>query len=281
MIIDAHANFSSKQELSALEREAAREYFLTTGIEVTRHGSVEDLLRGMKRYGVLRAVLAPLATSTSLREAERLNNLLARAARESRAIIPFASVNPKCEGAAEELDRAIVELRLRGVKLSPNLQDFTLARDEVWSLFETIEQLRIPVLLCPGFASSVERGNFSPEEANELIASFPRVTFIFAHLAKHRRREATPGVIPEPNVYLETSHAPAEVILRAMEIFGVDKLLFGSDFRYNFYPGYEIEKIASLPVAEEEKRKILYENAARLFGIEEKRGLLSSLLGRR
>ncbi|NOZ58160.1 MAG: amidohydrolase [Euryarchaeota archaeon] len=280
MIIDAHANFSSGEELSALEREAAREYFLTTGIEVTRHGSIEDLLEGMKSHGVSKAVLAPLVTSTSPGEAERLNNLVAKAARESRAIIPFASVNPGCEGAAEELDRAVAELRLRGVKLSPNEQNFTLAQDEVWSLFETIEQLRIPVLLSPGF-TAVERDNFSPEEANELIVSFPRVTFIFAHLARCRRGEATPSVIPEPNVYLETSHAAPEEILRAMEIFGSDRVLFGSDFRYNFYPGYEVEKITSLPVAEGEKRKMLYENAARLFSVEEGGGLLSSLLGRR
>ena len=281
MIIDAHANFSSGEELSALEREAAREYFLTTGIEVTRHGSVEDLLEGMKRHGVLRAVLAPLATSTSPSEAERLNNLVAKAARESRAIVPFASVNPGSEGAADELDRAVTELRLCGVKLSPNEQNFTLAQDEVWSLFETIEQLRIPVLLSPGFTAGVERDNFSPEEANELIVSFPRVTFIFAHMARHRRRDSAPSVIPEPNVYLETSHAAPEGILRAIEIFGASKLLFGTDFRYNFYPSYEIEKIASLPVAEGEKRKILYENAARLFNVEESRGLLSSILGRR
>ncbi|WP_457555377.1 amidohydrolase family protein [Candidatus Pyrohabitans sp.] len=277
MIIDAHANFSSREQLSALEREAAREYFLTTGIEVTRHGSVEDLLEGMKRHGVAKAVLAPLAASTLLSEAERLNNLVARAGRESRAIIPFASVNPRCEGAVEELHRAIAELRLRGVKLSPDGQGFSLAQDEVWMLFEAVEQLRIPVLLCPGSGADVERNNFSPDEANELVTSFPRVNFIFAHMARHRRRDSSPSVIPEPNVYLETSHAPAEVILRAIETFGVEKILFGSDFRYNFYPGYEIEKVASLPISEEEKHRIFCKNAAKLFGAERNRGLLSLL----
>ncbi len=275
MIIDAHANFSSREQLSALEREAAREYFLTTGIEVTRHGSVEDLLEGMKRQGVAKAVLAPLAASTLLSEAERLNNLVARAGRESGAIIPFASVNPRCEGAVEELHRAIAELRLRGVKLSPDGQGFSLAQDEVWMLFEAVEQLRIPVLLCPGSGADVERNNFSPDEANELITSFPRVTFVFAHMARHR--DSSPSVIPEPNVYLETSHAPAEVILRAIETFGVEKILFGSDFRYNFYPVYEIEKVASLPISEEEKHRIFCKNAAKLFGADRNRGLLSLL----
>ena len=280
MIIDAHAHFSTQKKLSAIEREAAREYLLATGIEVTRYGTVDDLLEGMRRHGIARAVLLPLATSTSLREAERLNNLVAKAAREHRELIPFASVNPLCERAAEELDRAIAELHLRGVKLNPNLQDFTFAQDEVWALFETIEQLRIPVLIHSGFSAGVGRNNFSPDEANELIASFPRVNFICAHMGRHRRRDDAPSVMPEPNVYLETSHAPAEVVLGAVETFGAGRILFGSDFRYNFYPGNEIEKIISLPISEGEKRKILYENAARLFGIEENRGLLSSLLER-
>jgi hypothetical protein len=281
MIIDAHTHFSTAKELSALEREAAREYLLATGIEVSRYGSVEELFEAMKKHGIAKAVLMPLATSTSLRETEKLNNLVAKAARESEAIIPFASVNPNCEDAVEELDRAVAELRLRGVKLNPNLQGFTLDQDEVWTLFEAIEQLRVPAFIHSGFTVGMEKNNFSPEEANELIASFPRVIFIFAHMARHKSREDAPRVIPEPNVYLETSHAPAEVILKAIETFGVDKLLFGSDFKYNFYPSYEIEKIASLPISEEEKRSISYANAARLFGVEKKNGLLSSLLRKR
>ncbi|WP_456475261.1 amidohydrolase family protein [Candidatus Pyrohabitans sp.] len=280
MIIDSHAHFTPEGKLSRLEREAAGEYLLATGLKVTRYGSVEDLLKEMGKHGITRAVLMPVAASTSLREAERLNNLVAKAARGNSALIPFASVNPRCEGAVEELDRAVAELGLRGVKLNANLQDFTFGDDEVWTLFEAVEHLRIPVFIHSGFTVGMEKNNFSPEEVNELISSFPRVTFIFAHMGRHRSREDLPSVMPEPNVYLETSHAPGEVILRAIEISGADRIIFGSDFRYNFYPGYEIEKLTALPLNEEERHRIFYANAARLFGIG-KKGFLPSLLRRR
>jgi predicted TIM-barrel fold metal-dependent hydrolase len=79
--------------------------------------------------------------------------------------------------------------------------------------------------------------------------------------------------ITQENVYFETSHAPPEIILEVISACGADKIIFGSDFKYDFYPVDEVEKIKDLPVSDMEKEKILYKNIAKVLGIRvEKEG---------
>jgi predicted TIM-barrel fold metal-dependent hydrolase len=95
-----------------------------------------------------------------------------------------------------------------------------------------------------------------------------------------------------PNVYLETSSAPFEVIERAVSdpAIGPEKLLFGSDslapytyyqYRGESYPSYgktppgfytdhhkyDLANIERLTIPDREKEMILGGNAARILGL--------------
>ncbi len=268
MIIDAHAHVQpTKEPLPKKYEKAALAYKLETGVDVTHFGTANDLLEGMKKNSIERACLFPVATSTNAAQTQKLNNFISALMLEHSSLDGFASVNPNAKNASEELDRAVRELKLRGLKLDPNLQRFHFSDDELWRLLETAKNLKVPVAVHSGFSQGVRETYFDPEEANEMVLSFPRLTFIFTHMGRYKSKGDSPVVYPEPNVFYDTSHAPVQVIQKAVEAYGADKIIFGSDFKYNFYPEYELKKILELHISPRDKEKILGENMAKILGI--------------
>ena len=73
------------------------------------------------------------------------------------------------------------------------------------------------------------------------------------------------------NFYVDSSSSLYELpIDRATEIirtYGVEKVLFGSDFPV-FAPDIELERFMALPLTDDEKRMILSENVLKLYNIK-------------
>ena len=72
------------------------------------------------------------------------------------------------------------------------------------------------------------------------------------------------------NCYMDLSSVmafiPPEQVLAYIRLYGADRLLFGSDFPM-FHPVQEWEAFMKLPLTDDEREKILYRNAAHVFGI--------------
>lgn len=73
------------------------------------------------------------------------------------------------------------------------------------------------------------------------------------------------------NVYIDTSSSlftvSPEQARKSIEHFGIDHTLFGTDFPM-WNPKEELERFFALGYGEEDNRKMLYENFARLFHLE-------------
>ena len=80
--------------------------------------------------------------SNRSREVNEFVSAFAKACGEK--VIGFASVDPNSPTAVPDLERAVKELGLRGLKLSPIYQDFEPDSPEVYPLYETIQELSIP-----------------------------------------------------------------------------------------------------------------------------------------
>jgi predicted TIM-barrel fold metal-dependent hydrolase len=270
MIIDAHAHvFPEPVPIPEEFIEAASGYLLRTGIEVTHFGTPEDLLKGVKGLKIAKACLLPIAVAFN--PETKLNNFISTTMRENPEMEGFASVNPNSPSAGEELERAVLDLGLRGLVLDPNNQKFKFSDDSLWYLLEKVKELEVPVAVHSDYSPETEALFFDPEEVNETIISFPDVTFIFPHMGRHRGKEDSPSIYPEENVLYDTSHSSASIVEEAVEGLGAEKIVYGSDFKYNFYPHYEIDKIQNLRVSKEEKEKILGENMARILKLPTKK----------
>jgi uncharacterized protein len=72
--------------------------------------------------------------------------------------VGFASVDPNDAGAADELERSITKLGLRGLKLSPVYQGFDPWSPSAWRLYEMADACKVPVMFHMG-------GAYDPEAA--------------------------------------------------------------------------------------------------------------------
>ena len=167
------------------------------------------------------------------------NEFVARQVAESDGrAVGFACVDPQSDGAAAEFGRAVTELGLRGLKLSPVYQGFDPRAEKAWLLYELADRLGVPVMFHVGGAAppsaTLEHG--SPLLLDPVARAFPRLKIIVAHLGQPQMSETVMLLRKQPNVFADLSarfHRPWQLyngLVLAMEYGVWDKLLFGSDF---------------------------------------------------
>ncbi len=252
-MIDFHAHISAKPKpIPKRYADSVRSYM---GMDVTHYATAEELVEELQKNSVERACILPVASVSPQRTAKM--NDLTRATTINHPILEgFASVNPNSPDAEEEVDRALKENGLRGLVVDPK-QEFNFNGSNFWRVLEAAKKHASAVFVHREYMSADEF--FDVDSINDTVTCFPRLKFVFPLYESK-------GILPEPNVYLWTAHARADEIERALERFGPEKMLFGSDFRYNFYPSYEIATIMELSIGEAEKEMILGGNAAKILG---------------
>jgi predicted TIM-barrel fold metal-dependent hydrolase len=107
---------------------------------------LETFLLELDVAGLERAVVLPIDASTTKGCRIYSNAQIAELCRMSERFIGFASVDPHNPSAAEDLDHAVKELGLRGLKLSPSTQEFyPNDAERAYPLYERAQRLGIPV----------------------------------------------------------------------------------------------------------------------------------------
>jgi uncharacterized protein len=241
---------------------------------------LETFFLQMDVAGIAKAVLLPIDCARARGDAVSSNDQVAELCRRSPRFIGFASVDPLKEGAARELEHAIRQMGLRGLKLDPALQDFRPEDKKAFAVYEVAASLKIPLLVHAGMSWAPETplaaGN--PLLFESAIRRFPRLNFVLAHFAWPWVWEASALALKYPNVYLDTSclyydsprefyqfvfskQIPTTVIERSLR----NKIVFGSN-----YPRVEIKNMVhalkTLALTEGCMARILRQNAEHLLG---------------
>ena len=100
-----------------------------------------------------------------------------------------------------------------------------------------------------------------------LVKRFPRVRWVIAH-GGGGQQGALQAARALPNVYVETCGSGLSYggIERSVKVAGADRVLFGTDMP--LLDGIQqLAKIATADISEEDKKKVLGGNAARLLGL--------------
>jgi len=109
----------------------------------------------------------------------------------------------------------------------------------------------------------------TPENTMRLLDEMaPEATFILPHLGKPNggfRQLAADGIWERPNIWTDTSMAAFHDVAAYVERYGVDRLLFGSDYPFGV-PAGQIETVRALQLDPEEEAAVLGDNIARLLG---------------
>lgn len=281
--LDIHVHTAGPEATAARGDHAAamRSYFRQTVPEISIDEQA-DYYRQRQIMAVLLAFDSETATGTP----PVTNDFVADAVRRHPDVfIGFASVDPnKGKRAEYELQRAVEELGLRGLKLHPAIQGVLLNDRRHYPLWELCQRLGIPILTHTGMSG---RGAGLPGGGgirldptrpvpyiDDLARDFPELTIIGAHPSWPWQDEMLAIAVHKSNVYIDLSgwspkYFPKSLIQYANTLLQ-DKVLFGSDFPLITADRW-LEDFAAAPFKDEVRPKILYQNAVRLLGLDPQR----------
>jgi predicted TIM-barrel fold metal-dependent hydrolase len=230
--------------------KAARETFLIGNT----FQPLETFLLELDTVGLDRAVILPIDAVSTRGTTVYSNEQIAELCAMSDRLIGFASVDPCRASAADDLEHAISDLHLRGLKLAPAMQQVFPDHPGLDPLYARAQALDIPILFHAGMSwepgSRLAYGQ--PLRFERVAADYPRLRIVLAHLAWPWVMEAVALALKYPNVYLDTSalyfdnppdflrfamtvQVPLSVFERSLR----RQLVFGSN-----YPRVEVKNMA-------------------------------------
>jgi len=243
--------------------------------------SMEEMVAYYRRIDI-KAVLLAWDAETATGLPPVTNDYVAKAVRDYPDVfIGFASVDPwKGRLAVAELERAVTELGLKGLKLHPIVQAFYLNDRRFYPLWETCSALKIPLLVhtgTTGVGAGVRGGNGLKLKyaqpipyIDDIAADFPDLTIIGAHPSWPWQEEMLAIAVHKTNVYIDLSgwspkyFSPS--LIKYTNTILQDRVLFGSDYPF-LSPERWISDFEKVGFKPEIWDKILLENAKRLLGI--------------
>lgn len=206
------------------------------------------------------------SAATNPLHVQKGNDFILGSARANECFIPFCSVHPSAEGMFEELER-IVMLGAKGIKIHPDFQRFDIDDPRMIPLYKKMAELKLVVLFHVGDENTDAS---SPRRLLNVITAVPELTVIAAHMGGYKAWDEAEEMLYGSNVYFDTSDAlmclSRERVLAQLRKHPIEKILFGSDFPL-VSPKTAFSLFDSLPLTEEQKNMIYFENAAKLFGI--------------
>ena len=238
-----------------------------------------ELLRLMDEERIERAALINYSSPEVIGFTAGVNEWVSAYVRghEDR-LVAVGSVHPReSPDAGARTAHVLGDLGIRMLKIHPPHQLFAAnayrdGDEALGRIYETAERFGRPVMIHTG--TSVfpgARNRFAdPMAADDVAIDFPKLPIILAHAGR-------PLFMPtavflarrHPNVHLDLSGIPPKKLLEdlpRLEEIG-DKCLWGTDWRS---PGIlsmrkNADEFLALPISEDAKRKILWENGAKLI----------------
>jgi predicted TIM-barrel fold metal-dependent hydrolase len=299
MVVDTHVAMSSREYESKLFLKD--KVFLTLMkhplfAEKRTSGpteTIEDYIENMENLGVEKLVVHSLGYAPeTCRELNDITSLLCQ--KYAEQIVGFATVPLSYpEQAVEELDRAVKDLGLEGLKIYPKFQGVRLDSTELKPVFCKASQLNIPILThsdlyiysYTGSPHSKIEGiddtacNTSRLFSSGLLDDLPNLKIIAAHLGGGIVFYRDFWYMKEPKyqrifdqMYFDI--APAEfyserMLKAAISMVGADRIMFGTDYSLFGLDGVKrcVEQAKSYDIPDDQKEKILRTNAIKLLNL--------------
>lgn len=196
------------------------------------------------------------------------NDFLLAKAREDAAYIPFGSFHPDMgeSAALAEIER-IAEAGVKGIKIHPDFQHLYIDAPEMLTLYRRCAALGLPILFHVGDRNT---DYSTPKRMRRVCEAVPDLKVIGAHLGGYSVWDEAREHLADSGIYVDCSEArpylSEEETQSLIRVFGVDKVLFGSDYPV-FCTDTAYRHINALSFTDGEKERIFYRNAEELLGL--------------
>jgi predicted TIM-barrel fold metal-dependent hydrolase len=270
--------------------EEVGDYLLQAGSDP----DAEMLLSEMAEAGIDKSVIFPVDFGLTLGDPEvpidEVNRLYAELGRKHPdKLIPFASVDPRRDGAADLFEKCVSEWNMKGLKLHP-CAGFYPNQKEVYPLLEIANHKKLPVIIHSGHMMVPLRSKYSQTiHLDDLGVDFPDLPIIAAHAGGsfgYKQLLSLMGIkvnimadISSWQVYVQKDYPGFCRILREfIDFTETERIFFGSDspsFRSMMSNMDWVQLVKDLPnnapegidFTEAEINLILGGNAQRILGL--------------
>lgn len=241
-------------------------------------GEVKDFLKAMDANNIDMAIVHPIVPGDdSLGYSD--NAFVGQLVKDyPDRLMGYACVVPTESSASDELKRAVETWGLKGLKLHPPLQNFSLLDPRVGKVIETCIDLDIPILIHTGpIYSKFARLAYSDSVViDDLAIRYPEAKFIIAHgnpftldpiiVAKH------------PNVYMDTTVIFSQWVSLFPQLGPAtfdfmrtdERIMFGTDANplRTFRFAQNLEPLLKMKISKESMDKLLCGNIKKLLKLD-------------
>ncbi len=222
-----------------------------------------------RKCNIAKIIISPMQAIFPFGRADVLagNASASKAVSENNELLQWVVVNPL---EKRSYDQAVeifnTNEKAVGIKIHPVAHIYDI-KEQGREIFSFASKHNLIVLTHSGDAQSL------PQDFVDLANDFPNVRLILAHLGNSPDDDRMLHVKAveasrHGNIYVDTSSAMnilPTVLENAVRRIGADKILFGTDTPLYFTPMQRI-RIEFADITQNDKQKILCENAKKLFG---------------
>ncbi|MCK4872031.1 MAG: amidohydrolase [Phycisphaerales bacterium] len=257
------------------------DFFTGTGhwpFRKLRHADIRGLMALLGSEGIDGAFVYPIS-SILAKDCMEGNREVHQAAQDHPStIIPLACVNPAFPGWEADFAECFEKMGFRGLRLFPTYHGYRLEERFFHDVVEAAEEKQIPLILSVRIEDErqhhwlVKVPPLDLEAAAGAIADFPRTTFVLSGATYPELYSARQSLEHADNWYFDIARmqgrhdnpGPVEVLVRAIDDFGAERILFGSNAPFQYIRS-SLLKVLHAPIGEDERDLILFGNAMRLL----------------
>jgi len=236
------------------------------GIEPSYDGTRAGLLASMQEAGIDAALNCPIAT-----KAEQVDAINRWAAEQNAwPVVSLGTIHPDYP----DVPAALSEVRkkgLPGIKLHPEYQLFTLDDPRMDIVWDTCRELNLLVLLHPGADIAFKPPyKTDPVTIGNLLDRWPGLTIVAAHMGSWEMWDDVATHLVGRELYFDTSFTlncmPPERLVKLARAHGAERVLYGTDAPWRPQK-QDLEEFLQLPWNDDERGRILWDNAAELLNL--------------
>jgi predicted TIM-barrel fold metal-dependent hydrolase len=255
-------NFSAA-DLKRLKTDLTLKSVTAGGMRATH--TAANLARDMDDLGIRHSVLLPIDFPWLSDNARTWREAVAGDPR----FICYGSVHPFASKAEDRLG-AQHAAGAAGIKLHPNIQIVAPEGRRSMALYDQCASLGMVVFWhCGPVGIEPPHGKWLTQvrRYEKPIRELRRCTFVLGHAGALQADEALELARRHDNVYLELSGQSLSSIKRMLDRGPTDRILFGTDWPW-YHQAIGLAKVYLATEGREDlRRKVLYDNAARLLGL--------------
>ena len=255
---------------------------------------LDDLQREMRKNRVDMALVLTSYKVTPGRPSTRASVQATRELRHVFVVAGLSYLNLTSDDLIG-LEEFLADGSVRGLKLYPGYEPFYPADPKLDPVYALAEKFDVPVMIHSG-DTYTPKGKIKyshPLHVDDVAVDHSKVKFVICHVGNPWFRDTMEVVYKNENVYTDISGLVLgnftdrfESFMRKqfteMLVYGVQpsKVLYGTDWPISSMDSY-LEFMQDLPIPPADRRKIMWENAAKLFKLPVEDARSNGWLGRK